>query len=40
MRTVTRLTVAGLVSVLAFGIVPAQGASAAPTRPANVYCCK
>jgi hypothetical protein len=42
MRNSTRLLAAGLLSVVALGLLPAQGAGVATAmRPAtNVYCCR
>ena len=40
MRKSTRLVAAGLLSVVALGILPAQGAVTATAKPTNVYCCK
>jgi hypothetical protein len=40
MRTTTRFLLAGFVSVLVVGIVPAQSADAAQMKPGMVYCCR
>jgi hypothetical protein len=39
MRTSTRLVLAGLVSVLAMGVLPVSSADAAVARPSYVHCC-
>ena len=39
MRTSTRLVLAGLVSVLAMGVLPASTTDASAMRPSYVYCC-
>jgi len=40
MRTTTRILLAGFVSVLVVGVVPAQGANPSAAKPAMVYCCR
>lgn len=41
MRTTKRIIVAGFVSILAFGVVPAQAASAATGAPGiTAHCCR
>jgi hypothetical protein len=40
MRATTRVLLAGFVSVLVLGTVPAQSADASPLKPGMVYCCR
>lgn len=40
MRTSTRILLAGLVSVLALGVMPASPAGAAQAKPSIVWCCR
>jgi hypothetical protein len=40
MRATTRVLLAGFVSVLVVGVLPAQSAEAAPVKPGMVYCCR
>lgn len=40
MRTFPRIIVAGLISVLAIGVVPLDSANAAVRRPGAVHCCR